>query len=266
MVIFHFGFLIWIKLGNYSLVNNIVLSPNIAKPIGEDVYEIIDQDVLSHLKTFLKLKEGSFRHLKVIVPGEGQGSGQFEFNNLGDVRVKVKDLTKTKKRRVHLAIASTRPPMAKRILEHATTLGAASFNFFTGDLSEKSYLDSKVYDENQAIKYVEKGMAQCSQFSSFPIFSKDQNLESVIKKFQRQNCVQYWLDKDAINFFDKNISNEDLCLYIGPERGWSQRELELFESFNILGVKLSDSVMRVEFAVNAAFAQIEYISNRGLDV
>ena len=254
MANFHFGFLIGIKSGNYSLVNNIVLSPNIAKPIGEDFYEITDIDVLTHLKTFLKLREGSYRTLKVIVPGEGQGIGKFKVTNYGEVQVEIKSLTETKKRRVHLAIASTRPPMAKRILEHATTLGAASFNFFSADLSEKSYFDSKVYEENQAMKYIEKGMAQCSQFSSFPDYSKGQNLESVINNFQREQCNQYWLDKGAINFFGKNISNKDLCLYIGPERGWSKREIELFESSNILGVKLSDSVMRVEFAVNAAFA------------
>ena len=266
MANFHFDFLIGIKSGNYSLVNNIVLSPNIAKPIGEGLYEITDLDVLTHLKTFLKLRDDSFRTLKVIVPDEGHGIGKFKVTNFGEVQVEIKNLTATKKRRVHLAIASTRPPMAKRILEHATTLGAASFNFFSADLSEKSYFDSKVYDENQAMQYIEKGMAQCSQFSSFPDYSKGQSLEDVINNFQREQCTQYWLDKGAINFFGESISNKDLCLYIGPERGWSQREIELFESSNILGVKLSDSVMRVEFAINAAFAQIEYISNRGKDV
>ena len=48
---------------------------------------------------------------------------------------------------------------------------------------------------------------------------KDKNLKDVINKFRRQKCSQYWLDKNAINFFDKNILNQDLCLFIGPERG-----------------------------------------------
>ena len=53
---------------------------------------------------------------------------------------------------------------------------------------------------------------------------------------------------------------------MGPERGWTSNEKKFFVENKIDGIKLSDSVMRVEFAVNAAIAQLEYISNRRCNV
>ena len=243
-------------------MNNIVLSPNIASLINPGFYEVTDEVVLSHLTNFLGLNPGAKRDLKIIIPNKGRGMGEFELNESGKVYVRITELYTTKNRNVHLAIASARPPMVKRILEHATTLGAASFHFFSADLSEKSYFSSKVYENDQAQKFIEKGMAQCGQFSTYPAFSKHQKLEDVITFFSSLNVKQFWLDKDEKKFFDDDASSKEVCLYIGPERGWSKRELEVFESSNVLGVKLSDSVMRVEFAINAAFAQLEYISNR----
>ena len=171
------------------------------------------------------------------------------------------EVLSTKKRLIHLGVATTRPPMAKRILEHGTTLGAASFNFFPAALSEKSYLSSRVYDPEKALTYIEKGMEQCRQYADYPIFKIRQSVRIFIEEMQAKNIPIYWLDHQAMDYFSHEQTKKEIALLIGPERGWTKEEKNYFIENDIIGVKLSDSVMRVEFAINAAFAQLEYISN-----
>jgi 16S rRNA (uracil1498-N3)-methyltransferase len=247
-------------------VNNIILSPQNASLVEHSVYRVTETTVLNHLTNILNLKAGQESVLNIVVPNEGRGVGRFYVDGHGGIFVEVVELNKTRKRNIHLAIATTRPLMAKRVLEHATTLGAASFNFFPAELSEKSYFSSKVYSDEVASQHIQKGMAQCSEFSTVPKLMKHRKLEDLIKVYADKSVDMYWLDKSASNYFGEPDVNKEIILFIGPERGWTKREIEIFQSSDIIGTKLSNSVMRVEFAVNAAFAQLEYIANRRSDV
>ena len=247
-------------------MNNIILSPENSVAISEAVFEITNSKIVNHLQNILKVECDQQRYLKIILPNVGSGTGRVFRDHRESYFVEVLELHRTKKRNIHLGIATTRPPMAKRILEHATTLGAASFNFFPADLSEKSYTSSKIYSKERAKEHIQKGMSQCAQFCTEPELLLDKNVKHLIDRFKQKNCPVFWLDKDAENLFSESVSNKEILLLIGPERGWTQSEVEYFKENDIMGVKLSDSVMRVEFAVNAAFAQIEYISNRRSNV
>jgi 16S rRNA (uracil1498-N3)-methyltransferase len=54
-----------------------------------------------------------------------------------------------------------------------------------------------------------------------------------------------------------------MCLAIGPESGWSDRELALFESSGWLNVHLGGRVLRTETAGLAALAMIQAIASLG---
>ena len=241
-------------------MNNLVLSDLNAKRLSESLFEVISPQVEKHLTHVLKIEQKEGSMVSIILPGEGRGLAEVNRVKSGELLVSIKELVKTRKRNVHLAIATTRPLMAKRIFEHATTLGAASFNFFKAELSEKSYSDSKVYTNEIARQHIQKGMEQCSQFSSVPSTNIDSNLESVINRFSSKKMKMFWLDANAKNLFSKEATQQEIVLFIGPERGWTKQEIELLNARGIMGIKLSNSVMRVEFAVNAAFSQLEYIS------
>ena len=247
-------------------MNNIILSTENTTAIDPSNFRILDSNIIHHLKTILNVGESNQCILKIIIPNVGIGSGRFYLDKNGCFCVEVLEIQQTKGRKIHLGVATTRPPMAKRILEHATTLGAASFNFFPAELSEKSYTSSKIYTQDQAKVHIQKGMAQCSQYFTEPQLILFKNLENILVEFKNRNIPIYWLDIDAPNFFTDSIINQEILLLIGPERGWTKQEVEFLNGHEIIGIKLSNSVMRVEFAVNAAFAQIEYISNRGSNV
>ena len=248
-------------------MNNIILNSFNSKLLSENSREVYCETIKAHLINILKLTSERAKELNVVVEGVGFSKGVFKMTKEGKIQVKFdQGFSKGRKRRVHLVIASTRPLMAKRILEHGTTLGAASFNFFPAELSEKSYLSAKIYDQSNANEFIRKGMAQCNQFCTLPEFQIFRDLTEVIVKFKNDNIRRVWLDHKANSIFSLEHTKEDIAIFIGPERGWSNFEKDYFRENEINGVKLSDSVMRVEFAVNAAFSQLEYISNSGINV
>jgi 16S rRNA (uracil1498-N3)-methyltransferase len=51
-------------------------------------------------------------------------------------------------------------------------------------------------------------------------------------------------------------------LFIGPEGGWTDEELQLFQQHDVTPVKLTDTVLRVETAALVAAAIISVSSNR----
>ena len=248
-------------------MNNIILSPHNSQKISDIEHEITCPNVANHLRNILKLSSNKVKNLHIILPNIGSGVAEFQIAFDNKIRAKIiSEITPSSKRLIHLGVATTRPLMAKRIFEHSTTLGTASFNFFKADLSEKSYFDSSVYEEENYRTFIEKGMAQCRQFTTIPAVEKYESLLKLIEKFRKLNIDIFWLDHEANNFFNDNNIDKEILLLIGPERGWTVQEKQIFIDNGIIGIKLSDSVMRVEFAINAAFAQIEYLKMRRSDV
>ena len=50
------------------------------------------------------------------------------------------------------------------------------------------------------------------------------------------------------------------CFY-WPERGWSDNELEYMREKDLNEVAISQSILRVEFAVQSFMAQLEWVKN-----
>jgi len=241
-------------------VNNLILSSQNVQQLGNNKFEVISNELSYHLKSILKLRDGTSLKLKVLLPDKAEGLAKVYFD--GQQKIKITVISTNEKvltRKIHLGLATTRPLMAKRILEHATTLGAASFNFFEADLSEKSYFDSKVYKDEVSKKYIYKGMSQCSRYISVPMFNRYESLDLCIKYFKNQNIPLFWLDRDGEATLSEAACVGEVALLIGPERGWTKREVEYFRYLGVECVKLSNSNLRVEFAVSAAFAQLEFI-------
>lgn len=61
------------------------------------------------------------------------------------------------------------------------------------------------------------------------------------------------------------LSSKSLTLLIGPEGGWSDAEMTKFAASTVVGVKLTDTILRVETAAIAAAAVVMTLraSNRG---
>jgi 16S rRNA (uracil1498-N3)-methyltransferase len=56
------------------------------------------------------------------------------------------------------------------------------------------------------------------------------------------------------SFFENDVAN--IMLLVGPEGGWTDEELALFKAHQLLALKLTDTVLRVETAAVAAMAVV----------
>ena len=123
---------------------------------------------------------------------------------------------------INLLIGACRPPTAKKILEHGTTLGMKSLTFFNASLSEKSYLDSNLYKNNEFKRFLEAGLSQSAAYYQVPIIKCSKELPSQA----HLKCSKFLLLPGKYPTFlnyKKEINNH-LALAFGPERGLTKKK------------------------------------------
>ncbi|HIN45098.1 MAG TPA: RsmE family RNA methyltransferase [Candidatus Poseidoniales archaeon] len=244
-------------------MNFLVVSED-QKVLGNnEEYLIENPDELSHIKSILRMDENSV--LRVVVLGKGRTTARIkEFNNdLARIAVDNEGFTKGATRYVSLALGGLRPVMAKRVIEHSTTLGVKAIHFFPSDLSEKSYFDSNVFKNERYLKYMMRGIAQGGNYDCLPSLVIHNNIQDI--DFEKYSKVCFLHKGNHGKYFSKEIADsENVLLLVGPERGWSTAEINSFRRNNFDEIIISEAILRVEFAVNASLSQLENIRNSNL--
>ncbi|MGZ3787684.1 MAG: RsmE family RNA methyltransferase [Bacteriovorax sp.] len=218
--------------------------------------EITDKHVLEHIHTTLKLSVGDEVRCTVL----NQGLTKGKVAELSETRclINLQELFSGKPQWFDLIIGLSRPQTSKKILEHATTFGARRFHFFKAALSEKSYLDSKIFADHAYEEFLLAGLSQAAIYSDLPEFKLDKYNPAEQYKDQSQKFI---LDlKTDKSFLDVEIDfNLPITLAIGPERGFIAEDIERFHQVGFTSIKISSSILRVEHAVYSAISQLELI-------
>ncbi|WP_372651278.1 RsmE family RNA methyltransferase [Halobacteriovorax sp.] len=223
-----------------------------------DQAEIIfnDKKRLGHLHTHLKSKVSDTLTITIL----DQGIYKAEITKLEEFNctLKILDQIKNESPWFHLLIGLSRPQTIKKVLEHSTTLGAASFNLFKAQLSEKSYAQSKIYEDSSYQTFLIDGLAQSKVYSHLPEFSLSKYLN--LEKY-KSHKNKFFLSLNTVNTF-KELELSELqnpLLAIGPERGWTKKEESLLLEAGFSPIKISQSVLRVEHAVYTSVGQLEML-------
>jgi 16S rRNA (uracil1498-N3)-methyltransferase len=213
-----------------------------------DSYTISDQERINHVLKVLKSQVGDT--LIVCLVGSGIGKGILEEISSEHLKIKLQDISPRAQAPFELLIGVSRPHSCQKILEHGTSLGVSSFNFFTATLSEKSYLDSKLFLDPQ--KYLRYGLSQSGLYHKLPEVS-------LSKKFTgKQKFILHPGTNKTFADYPLN-PNDNITLAIGPERGFTKEEVEHFKSLGFLEVSLGRPILRVEIATFAALGQLHLL-------
>jgi RsmE family RNA methyltransferase len=157
---------------------------------------------------------------------------------------------------VCLLVGFPRPIQLKRLLRDAASLGVASVRLMGTELGEKSYMDSTLVERGAAYASLLEGTVQSgtSRVPSLELYrSVPEGLSSVTEP-----GIQLLMDNIRPQFslsrFDaKKIEPSQLIyLAVGSERGWTDRERELFAAKGFLSCGLGERILRTETAVTAA--------------
>ncbi len=155
---------------------------------------------------------------------------------------------------VTLMVAQVRPICMKRILREAVSLGVQELLVVGADTAELSYRDAKLWTTGEYEKYLLDGAMQAGK-TALPRFSLVDSVDTVCKESSRWNSKL---------LLDNVISTRPLSqipgcesptiLAVGPERGWSDRERNLFLDMGFISHSLGARVLRTETACCAALA------------
>jgi RsmE family RNA methyltransferase len=178
---------------------------------------------------------------------------------------------------IRVAVGFPRPIQIRRLLRDLSMLGVEEIDLFGTDMGEKSYRDTKLLDDGGARLALLEGAMQ-SRDTTIPALSVFNRLEDWLKKRPWEPDQNSQLPKKhttPLLIAADNVRPEGamsritptkrpVVLAIGSERGWSDRERDLFETAGFLRLSLGSRALRTETAcVAAAVLALEKIGELG---
>jgi 16S rRNA (uracil1498-N3)-methyltransferase len=155
----------------------------------------------------------------------------------------------------YLEVAASRPPTMKKVIEHGTSLGVQNFKIFKGILSDKSYLQSRIYEEEQLQELLKNGLSQAKSLSHLP---KVHRQERFSPSAHQQKFILSLTSEATFSQVDLDFE-KPITLAIGPERGWTKDEEESLINQGYQAIKITQTTLRVEIAAYVALGQLELL-------
>jgi RsmE family RNA methyltransferase len=216
---------------------------------------VLDGATAEHVRTILKKSVGD-----TLAVGRIGGL-------LGQARIVADDGTRytiecvfdrepPRKSGIVLVLALPRPPVLRRVLQHAATMGVARIVLCNAARVERSYWSSPALQPDAIAEQLLLGLAQARD-TVLPVIEQ----QSRIRPFVEDELAH---DPIATRFV-ADPSGERACptdhagplvLAVGPEGGWVPFELELFAKAGFAAIAMGPRILRVETAVVALLARL----------
>lgn len=227
---------------------NIVLLKEKDK-IAERLYEIREERVINHIITVLKLGKGEF-----FSAGEVNGMlGRAEILEIDAKKISLKfyeEKSPPPKIPFTLICAVPRPKFLKRIIRDSVTLGVEKIYFLKTWKVEKSFFESSIINREKMDEYVMLGLEQAKDsvvphievVERFKPFVEDrlpgitEGMEKIIAHPGGDENCPYNLGKKT-------------AVAIGPEGGFTDYEVEMFEKQGFYRINIGERILRVESAI-----------------
>lgn len=171
-----------------------------------------------------------------------------------------------------LIVGFPRPIQLKRLLRDVSSLGVCAIHLTGTELGEKSYLNSTILKRGAADEGILDGAIQ-AKTTQVPELLMHQDLKKCIEevknslqktkdKFGKGEIQKILLDnvKPQAKLSDmicsKSFENSVVVAAIGSERGWTDKERNLFENEDFKSCSLGQRILRTETACTTAVSLI----------
>ncbi len=225
---------------------NIILFENNERTFNKD------DDRYQHLKRVLKAQVGSTFKGGVINGDCGTATiTAFDDNALTFSFLPEKDGSSLHP--ITLVLAEVRPICMRRILRELVSLGVEHLVLVISDLGEKSYSASSLYTEGEYKRIMLDGAMQ-SGFTGVSRVTFAKSVDEVIKLNLEGDKLLLDPKKGVAKLSEFEFKEENSVLAIGPERGWSEREVNLFINNGYIPLLMGNRILRTETAVVAGLS------------
>lgn len=207
---------------------------------GEDI-TLTDHGTFHQMKDVLRLRKGDS-----VVLLDGQG---LEFHGVikkflpKEVIVskqELKKVSKTQKVELHLFASLIKKDKFEWVLQKATELGVTRITPIVSDRTEKLKLNM-----DRADKIVREASEQ-SERADVPFVDEPVSLAEALSLCETSATVLH-LEGDPINVTQLRETGK-VSLFVGPEGGWSEKDLNQFTHTSHEIVSMGDQVLRAETA------------------
>jgi RsmE family RNA methyltransferase len=213
-----------------------------------------------HLLKVLHKKAGDVFDAGIL--GGMWGTGRIEKINLDGslfVSLEVNEIPPPRMP-IRVGVGFPRPIQIRRLLRDLSNLGVEAIDLVGTELGEKSYRNTKLLEDGGARAALVEGAVQARD-TNIPALAVFENLEIWLKerpwdKHQDSRRIPLLLAMDnalpegALSRLSH--TKRPMVLAVGSERGWSQRERDLFEEAGFLRMSLGSRALRTETACVAA--------------
>lgn len=235
-------------------MNRLILEAS--EQIAENRFKIVDPEKLKHIQEVLKCSEGD--RIKVCFLNKSLNTAEIIEIEESSLSLELTGESPKKESWCKLLIGLSRPPTCQKIVEHGSTMGVSHFHFFKAELSEKSYGGSKFFKDKKYESFLRFGLSQSSHYYKLPEVTiaphpTQKSFENVEQKYILSPFGEKWFNDYEIDFSKK------LILAIGPERGWTSKEVDVFKNQGFKEVVISEAILRVEAAVYSSLSQLELL-------
>lgn len=212
---------------------------------GDEVY-LENANLVHQLTTVFRFRKGDNI---ILFNGDGYDR-QFEIEVLSKafVRAKVhrpRVLVWTPPKKITLYLAHIRKERFEWAIEKCTELGVSHIVPIETERTERSALKKE-----RAEKIIQEAAEQCCR-GDLPTFSDPKKLKEIV---EIQKSL-FACDISGVSATELDSKFQDpSSVLIGPEGGWSPKELALFEKHAVQKIKLGETTLRAETAAVVATA------------
>jgi RsmE family RNA methyltransferase len=201
-----------------------------------------------------------------------RGTGKIEKINFdGSIFITVNAVEEPpEKLPVRIAVGFVRPIQLRRLLRDLSGMGIPSIDLLGTDLGEKSYRDAKLLCNGGAEAALVEGLIQARdtvlpELAFFPVLDAWLEKRPWEKTGDKRTRLLISMDnvRSEGSIFSQSVTSRPAVLAIGPERGWSERERDLFEDAGFLRLSMGKRALRTETACVAAAALVMEKTCRG---
>lgn len=199
-----------------------------------------DESLAHQLRSVFRFRPGD-----EVVLFDGSG---FEYvSSLVKISTHTVDLTINEKRstcfvpqkKVHLGVSILKKNNFEWVLEKCTEVGVACFTPLISERTEKKNID---------IVRAKKIIIEASEQSGMCAVPDINEVASIVDFLKKQTVPVFAFDVSGALSYKDILSHKDLCVLVGPEGGWSEREITEMKHYGVQIVSLGGQTLRAETA------------------
>ena len=229
------------------------------QPLSSGVEAGIPDDQAHYLRHVMRLSVGDpitvFNGLggeyEATISGLSKKSGSCHLDRFVDV---IRELPV----RIHIIQCANKSEKIETVLQKCTELGAASFQITHSERSQFKLTEQKLISRLERWQRIIIEAAEQSERTAIPTVSWQPSLQKVESKGSA-----YTLHPEAATPWCKNRSEivkaNEITLAIGPEGGWSRRDIDTLSGLGFHNLTFGERIMRTETAGPALIAAIQAI-------